>query len=55
MTFGTAMRPTNPGVRLEIGNTGPVSRFVAAAVPLISGERPTVDAVAQELKRQRGA
>jgi hypothetical protein len=32
-------------------NQGPVPRFVAAVMPLMAGESPTVAAVAQHLKR----
>jgi hypothetical protein len=46
--FTTAMIPQEFGR----SNEGPVARFVAAVMPLMTGERPAVSAVAQQLKRR---
>jgi hypothetical protein len=41
---------TNPTTTLGASNDGPVPRFIAAVVPLITGESPNVGNVAQCLK-----
>jgi hypothetical protein len=46
--FTRAMLPQEFGR----SNEGPVARFVAAVMPLMTNEKPTVAAVAQRLKRQ---
>ncbi len=50
--FREAMQTTNPDVILELSDTGPVARFVTAAIPLITGETPTQVAVARHLQRK---
>lgn len=51
-TFRKAMRSTNPGIELRISNDGPVARFCAAVIPMITGEEPTAITVARHLQRQ---
>jgi hypothetical protein len=53
--FATAMKSTNPTFKPKISQGGPVARFVAAVVPLITGEHPTVASAAVKLKKMRGA
>jgi hypothetical protein len=48
--FKIALRRTNPHRRFGHSNDGPVARFVAAVIPNITGEHPTVQAVAKRLK-----
>lgn len=53
--FRNAMLPANPELKLGLGHNGPLARFFAAIVPLLSGEHPTPDSVATQLKaRKRG-
>jgi hypothetical protein len=40
----------NSGAKLGLSNDGPVPRFVAAVIPLITGEQPTVINVGKHLK-----
>jgi hypothetical protein len=47
--FRLAMHP----VKLGSSNEGPVARFVAAVMPLMTGDHPTASAVSQHLKRQK--
>ncbi len=49
--FRYAMCFTNPGLPLRNGDDGPVARFLAAIIPLITGEAPTPVAVARHLQR----
>ena len=51
--FREAMRSTNPTLTFALSNNGPLSRFVAAVIPLVTGERPTEAAVRAELMRRR--
>jgi hypothetical protein len=48
--FRDAVRPRNPTLTLGNSDQGSVARFVAAVVPQITGEEPTVAAVAARLK-----
>ena len=48
--LATALESTNPEVKL--GDEGPAARFVAAVVPFLSGEHPTVNTVAERLKER---
>jgi hypothetical protein len=50
--FKTAMQRNNPTHPFGRSNRGPVPRFVAAAIPMITGERPSVENVAKHLKDQ---
>jgi hypothetical protein len=50
--FRHAMEKGNPGLKLGTSNDGPVARFVAAAIPYVSGEMPAVAAVARHLQRE---
>ena len=50
--FKQAMTPNNPTLHLGISNEGPVPSFVQAVVPMMTGEEPSVWAVAQCLKRR---
>lgn len=55
-SFRLAMAANNPDDRFGYSNDGPVARFVAAVVPMVTGEdAPHVDTVAQHLKRKRKA
>ena len=36
--FRTAMQSTNPDVEIELSNEGPISRFLEAIFPLVTGE-----------------
>jgi hypothetical protein len=45
--FTVAMHPTKIGH----SNTGPIPRFVAAVLPLLTGETPSIGNVAQHLKK----
>jgi hypothetical protein len=49
--FKQAMASTN-STRLGDSADGPVARFIAAVIPLVFSETPSVQAVAQVLKRQ---
>jgi len=49
--FVAAMRSTNPKLDIGLSNEGPVTRFVVAVVPHLTGEDPTAQGVAQHLKR----
>jgi hypothetical protein len=52
--FMATMARANGGRELGISNDGPVGRFVAAVVPLITGEKkPTPASVAAHIKRRR--
>jgi hypothetical protein len=51
--FRLAMASTNPGLDLKDSNTGPISRFLSAVIPLITEEKPTPDAIARYLQRER--
>jgi hypothetical protein len=48
-----ALLPANPRVRLRLSNRGPVARFVAKVVPLLTGDHPTTGSVATQLKTER--
>jgi len=50
--FRLAMARNNPTQKLGRTNSGPVPRFVAAVVPLITGEKPPVTAVGKHLIRR---
>jgi hypothetical protein len=50
--FVSIMKWNNPKLPFGLSNDGPVPRFVAAVVPLITDENPSVENVAQHLKRQ---
>jgi hypothetical protein len=54
-SFKLAMVPNNPDDEFGRSNNGPVPRFVAAVVPMITGEDPRLGAVAQHLKRKARA
>ena len=56
--FRKAMEGANPGIDLGVSNGGPVSRFVSAVMPAITGEsvRPeTVSAHLKSLRRKKVA
>lgn len=48
--FATAIQSTNPNVKLGIGHTGPLARFISAVVPHLTGEKPSAQSVATQLK-----
>jgi hypothetical protein len=49
-SFKLAMAGANPDREFGQSNDGPVARFVAAIIPHITGETPTVGAVSKRLK-----
>lgn len=51
--FRMAARRANRGRPLGLSNQGPVASFVAGMVPYITGETPSVEAVARELQREQ--
>jgi hypothetical protein len=51
--FRDAMQVANPGIKLELSNHGPVSNFLAAVIPLISGESPKDETIARYLQREK--
>jgi hypothetical protein len=51
--FVNAMKPTNPTFEPGLGHTGPVARFIAAVAPMLTGEHPTANSVATQLKIRR--
>jgi hypothetical protein len=51
--FREAMSVNNPSWAGGSSNEGPIPRFVAEIVPMITGESPAVGAVGQFLKRRR--
>lgn len=53
--FGNAMRSTNPVFDPGLGHNGPTARFVSAVAPRVTGETPTADSVATQLKRLRAS
>jgi hypothetical protein len=53
--FRNAKLPANPELKLGFGHNGPLARFFAAIVPLLTGEHPTPESVVTQLKgRKRG-
>jgi hypothetical protein len=50
--FRRAMRSTNPAFG-GMWDNGPVPRFIAAVVPLVTGEQPTPRSVAAQLKTSK--
>jgi hypothetical protein len=54
--FCSAIQPANPTVRFGIGHEGPLARFFVCVVPFLTGEHPTAESVATQLKalRMRG-
>jgi hypothetical protein len=53
--FANALKPANPTYTPGISEAGPLARVVAAVVPLITGEEPSVASVAKQLKDARKA
>jgi hypothetical protein len=51
--FENAMHSTNPNYKTRISHNGPLPRFIAAVVPLLTGEHPSVESVATQLKTFR--
>jgi hypothetical protein len=52
--FRDVVQASNPSLpRLKNANGGPVAKFLAAMVPYITGERPSLDAVRAYLRRDR--
>lgn len=49
--FVEAMEEANPGSEIRLADDGPVSRFIAAVIPFITGERPKPTAIARHLQR----
>jgi hypothetical protein len=48
--FVNAMKPANPTFDPGLGHTGSVARFIAAVVPMLTGENPSVGSVSTQLK-----
>lgn len=53
LDFINAIKPANPTLDLGIGHEGPIARYIAAVVPLITGETPPATSVATKLKKLR--
>jgi hypothetical protein len=53
LDFKSAMTSTNQDFKAGIGHDGPLTRFIAAIVPNLTGEHPTSDSVATLLKARR--
>jgi hypothetical protein len=53
LDFVGAMQSTNPKFRPGIGHAGPLARYIAAVVPLVTGEHPSPGSVATQLKALR--
>jgi hypothetical protein len=53
--FINAMKPNNPEFSPGLSYSGPVARFIAVVVPLLTGEHPTPASVATQLKLRRQA
>jgi hypothetical protein len=51
--FEIALRSTNRGFVAGLGHNGPAARFIAALVPLVTGEHPSAGSVATQLKLRR--
>jgi hypothetical protein len=51
--FENAMRSTNPNYTAGLSHNGPLARFIAAVVPSLTGQHPTPDSVATQLKKLR--
>ena len=51
--FAEAIRTTNPGREIGISDDGPLSRFIAAIAPHLTGEHPTARSVSTQLKLLR--
>jgi hypothetical protein len=49
--FRTALRPTNPDVEIKLSNNGPISRFLEAIFPLVTGESVVGQNVMRWLQR----
>lgn len=52
--FRDAARSTNPDEPFPPSNSGPLTRFLSAAIPHISGETPNTVAIARYLQRHAG-
>ncbi len=49
-----ALRPRNPAIgKLGYSHTGPAARYIAAVAPLLTGETPSVQTVADKLRKKR--
>jgi hypothetical protein len=51
--FEIAMRSTNRNYKTGLSHNGPLARFIAAVVPSLTGQHPTPDSVATQLKKLR--
>ena len=51
--FHNAMLPANPELKLGLSHKGPLARFFAAIVPFLTGEHPTPESVATQLKARK--
>lgn len=52
--FRAAARTTNPREPFVLSNHGPATRFLAAAIPHISGENPNTETIARYFQRNPG-
>ena len=51
--FEAAMRTTNPGATIGLTADGPLGRFLVQIIPLMSGERPSAEAIGKYLRDQK--
>ncbi len=49
-SFKLAMASTTNGAAFGLSNEGPIPRFVAATIPIVTGEMPSIQAVGKWLK-----
>ena len=52
--FQAALQKANPGKEIGLTPIGPVSRYLAAVIPLVSGETPRGDAAIKYLRDEMG-
>lgn len=50
--FVNAIRPANPKIKIGLGHGGPLARFIAAVVPILTGELLSARSVSAELKKR---
>jgi hypothetical protein len=55
LDFVNAMKSANPEFAPGVSHTGPVARFLAAVVPMLTGEHPPAASIATQLKMRRKA
>jgi hypothetical protein len=50
--FRNAMHSVDSTLKLRPSNVGPIAKFLEAAIPLITGETPRMDAIGRHLQRE---